>query len=81
MSLNVLIILLLPLIAYGELNFNNDLEHNQKFKSMPTTVKTYENHTVLLPCERDSKLQKVTRYHITYHIYNIAKCIADNSLS
>lgn len=61
MSLNVLIILLLllPLIASGELNFNNDLEHNQKFKSMPTTVKTYENQTVLLPCERDSKLQKV----------------------
>lgn len=60
MSLNVLIILLLPLIVYGELNFNNDLEHNHKFKSMPTTVKTYENDTVLLPCERDSKLREVS---------------------
>lgn len=62
MSLSVfkilLLVVLLPHID-GELNFNNDLVHNQKFKSIPTTIKTYENHTVLLPCERDSKPQEI----------------------
>ncbi|KAH8416118.1 hypothetical protein KR222_008510, partial [Zaprionus bogoriensis] len=64
MSLNVLIavlLLLLPLVR-GELNFNNDLEHNQKFKSIPTTIKTYENHTVILPCSLETPLRYV-RWH------------------
>ncbi|XP_017054439.1 immunoglobulin superfamily member 10 [Drosophila ficusphila] len=34
----------------AELDFTNDLENSQKFKSLPTTVKTYENDTVQLPC-------------------------------
>jgi len=39
----------------AELDFNNDLENSQKFKSIPTTVKTYENDTVQLPCTLNSK--------------------------
>ena len=34
----------------ADLNFNDDLEYNKKFDSRPTTVKTFENDTVLLPC-------------------------------
>lgn len=64
MSLNVFIIFVLLPHIQGELNFNNDLVHNQKFKSIPTTIKTYENHTVLLPCERDSKLWKIPQNYI-----------------
>lgn len=37
-------------VVFGNLNFNNDLEYNKKFESKPTTVKTFENDTVLLPC-------------------------------
>ncbi|KAM8712456.1 hypothetical protein ACLKA7_012900 [Drosophila subpalustris] len=57
-----LILLLLPRLISSELNFNNDLDNNQKFKSIPTTIKTYENDTVLLPCYSDTPFQYV-RWH------------------
>ncbi|KAH8401513.1 hypothetical protein KR009_006012, partial [Drosophila setifemur] len=46
----------------AELNFNNDLENSQRFKSIPTTVKTYENDTVLLPCTLNTPFRYV-RWH------------------
>ncbi|XP_017079404.1 neurotrimin [Drosophila eugracilis] len=46
----------------AELDFNNDLENSQKFKSIPTTVKTYENDTVLLPCTLNTPFRYV-RWH------------------
>ncbi|XP_030557866.1 neurotrimin [Drosophila novamexicana] len=55
------LLLILPLVR-GELNFNNDLENHQKFKSVPTTIKTYENDTVLLPCQLDTPFHYV-RWH------------------
>lgn len=41
--------------AQSALNFNNDRDSNKSFKSVPTTVKTAENDTVLLPCHHNSK--------------------------
>ncbi|XP_017867730.1 PREDICTED: neurotrimin isoform X2 [Drosophila arizonae] len=58
----MLMLLLLPLRGQCELNFNNDLENNQKFKSVPTTIKSYENETVLLPCYLDTPFHYV-RWH------------------
>ncbi|XP_017008040.3 opioid-binding protein/cell adhesion molecule homolog [Drosophila takahashii] len=46
----------------AELDFNNDLENSQKFKSIPTTVKTYENDTVQLPCTLNTPFRYV-RWH------------------
>ncbi|XP_030387392.1 immunoglobulin superfamily member 10 [Scaptodrosophila lebanonensis] len=59
----VLIVLLFSLsLVNSELNFNNDLENNQKFKSIPTTIKTFENDTVLLPCYLNTPFRYV-RWH------------------
>ncbi|KAH8290665.1 hypothetical protein KR054_004825 [Drosophila jambulina] len=44
------------------LDFNNDLDNSQKFKSIPTTVKTYENDTVQLPCTLNTPFRYV-RWH------------------
>ncbi|ALC40522.1 wrapper [Drosophila busckii] len=61
--IDLLITLLLLLSSVRpELNFNNDFENNQKFKSHSTTVKTYENDTVLLPCSLDTPFRYV-RWH------------------
>ncbi|SPP75075.1 neurotrimin [Drosophila guanche] len=46
----------------AELDFNNDLENSQKFQSIPTTVKTFENDTVLLPCTLNTPFRYV-RWH------------------
>lgn len=48
------------------LDFNNDLENSQKFKSIPTTVKTYENDTVQLPCTLNSKLFLLLKSFLYY---------------
>ncbi|KAH8399325.1 hypothetical protein KR215_007833 [Drosophila sulfurigaster] len=63
-SIDLLLLLLLALLSRinAELNFNNDLESNQKFKSIPTTIKTYENATVTLPCQLDTPFRFV-RWH------------------
>ncbi|KAH8370486.1 hypothetical protein KR093_003650, partial [Drosophila rubida] len=65
-SIDLLISLALLLLAAprinAELNFNNDLENSQKFKSIPTTIKTYENATVTLPCQLDTPFRYV-RWH------------------
>ncbi|EDW01293.1 immunoglobulin superfamily member 10 [Drosophila grimshawi] len=64
-SIDLLISLLLIGLLHpskAELNFNNDLENNQKFKSVPTTIKSYENDTVLLPCHLDTPFRYV-RWH------------------
>ncbi|EDV36566.2 uncharacterized protein Dana_GF11886 [Drosophila ananassae] len=49
-------------LVQAELDFNNDLANSQKFKSIPTTVKTYENDTVLLPCTLNTPFRYV-RWH------------------
>ncbi|EDW72256.1 uncharacterized protein Dwil_GK20814 [Drosophila willistoni] len=58
LGINIIIIT----AVQGQLNFNNDLENNQKFQSVPTTIKTYENDTVLLPCSLDTPFRYV-RWH------------------
>ncbi|KAH8269489.1 hypothetical protein KR018_004346, partial [Drosophila ironensis] len=49
-------------LIQAELDFNNVLDKGQKFKSIPTTVKTYENDTVLLPCTLNTPFRYV-RWH------------------
>lgn len=61
-DLLISLLLLLPTLINAELNFNNDLDNSQKFKSIPTTIKTYENDTVLLPCYLETPFQYV-RWH------------------
>ncbi|XP_055920002.1 hemicentin-2 [Eupeodes corollae] len=48
--------------AQSALNFNNDRDSNKSFKSVPTTVKTAENDTVLLPCHHNTPFRYV-RWH------------------
>ncbi|KAH8275489.1 hypothetical protein KR026_008757 [Drosophila bipectinata] len=47
------------ILVQAELDLNNDLANRQKFKSIPTTVKTYENDTVLLPCTLNTPFRYV----------------------
>lgn len=46
----------------GELNFNDVSRINRNFKSVPTTIKTFENDTVLLPCYHNTPYRYV-RWH------------------
>ncbi|CAD7087963.1 unnamed protein product [Hermetia illucens] len=49
-------------VVWCQLDFGDDKVVNKNFKSAPTTIKTYENDTVLLPCNYNTPSRYV-RWH------------------
>jgi hypothetical protein len=55
-SMNLSTKLCTILILINIINVKCDVDY--KFKSVPTTIKTFENDSVLLPCNHESKFNK-----------------------